>query len=82
MTTNHPSVCALNLYPCQNHGEYDMQSIWGRAKETLMTRIELENRVWLLANHEEKNELLNLGLTSKARYVKRVLELGKVYAHV
>lgn len=21
-----------------------------------MTRIELENRVWLLANHEEKNE--------------------------
>ena len=62
-----------------------------------MTRIELENRVWLLANHEEKNELLDLGLTSKARYVKRVLELGltskaryvkrvlelgKVYAHV
>ena len=43
-----------------------------------MTRIELENRVWLLANHEEKNELLDLGLTSKARYVKRVLELGKV----
>jgi len=39
-----------------------------------MTRIELENRVWLLANHEEKNELLDL--------VKRVLELGKVYAHV
>lgn len=35
-----------------------------------------------LANHEEKNELLDLGLTSKARYVKRVLELGKVYAHV
>ena len=34
-----------------------------------MTRIELENRVWLLANHEEKNELLDLGLTSKARYV-------------
>ncbi|VPO67789.1 Uncharacterised protein [Streptococcus pneumoniae] len=32
-----------------------------------MTRIELENRVWLLANNEEKNELL---------------ELGKVYAHV
>ena len=31
-----------------------------------MTRIELENRVWL----------------SAARYVKRVLELGKVYAHV
>ncbi|VKN73391.1 Uncharacterised protein [Streptococcus pneumoniae] len=27
-----------------------------------MTRIELENRVWLLANHEEKNELLDLGL--------------------
>lgn len=25
-----------------------------------MTRIELENRVWLLANHEEKNELLDL----------------------
>ena len=47
-----------------------------------MTRIELENRVWLLANHEEKNELLDLGLTSKAGYVKRVLELGKVYAHV
>lgn len=47
-----------------------------------MTRIELENRVWLLANHEEKNELLDLGLTYKARYVKRVLELGKVYAHV
>ena len=47
-----------------------------------MTKIELENRVWLLANHEEKNELLDLGLTSKARYVKRVLELGKVYAHV
>lgn len=37
-----------------------------------MTRIELENRVWLLANHEEKNELLDLGLTSKARYVKRI----------
>lgn len=35
-----------------------------------MTRIELENRVWLLANHEEKSELLDLGLTSKARYVK------------
>ena len=34
-----------------------------------MNRIELENRVWL-------------GLTSKVRYVKRVLELGKVYAHV
>ena len=48
----------------------------------MMTRIELENRVWLLATHEEKNELLDLGLTSKARYVKRVLELGKVYAHV
>ena len=47
-----------------------------------MTRIELENRVRLLANHEEKNELLDLGLTSKARYAKRVLELGKVYAHV
>ena len=47
-----------------------------------MTRIELENRVWLLANQEEKNELLDLGLTAKARYVKRVLELGKVYAHV
>ena len=47
-----------------------------------MTRIELKNRVWLLANHEEKNELLGLGLTSKARYVKRVLGLGKVYAHV
>lgn len=47
-----------------------------------MTRIELENRVWLLANQEEKNELLDLGLTSKARCVKRVLELGKVYAHV
>ncbi len=46
-----------------------------------MTRVELENRVWLLANHE-KNELLDLGLESKARYVKRVLELGKVYAHV
>ena len=46
-----------------------------------MTRIELENRVWLLANHEEKR-VLELGLTSKARYVKRVLELGKVYAHV
>ena len=43
-----------------------------------MTRIELENRVWLLANHEEKNELLDLGLTSKARYAKRVLELGNV----
>ena len=51
---------------------------WSR----MMTRIELENRVWLLASHEEKNELLDLGLTSKARYVKRVLELGKVYAHV
>lgn len=47
-----------------------------------MTRIELKNRVWLLANHEEKNELLDFGLTSKAGYVKRVLELGKVYAHV
>ncbi|APD21990.1 hypothetical protein IPP16_00021 [Streptococcus phage IPP16] len=47
-----------------------------------MTKIELENRVWLLASHEEKNELLDLGLTSKTRYVKRVLELGKVYAHV
>lgn len=46
-----------------------------------MTRIELGNRVWLLANHEE-SELLDLGLTSKARYVKRVLELVKVYAHV
>ena len=46
-----------------------------------MNRIELENRVWLLANNEEKNELLDLG-TSKVRYVKRVLELGKVYAHV
>lgn len=32
-----------------------------------MTRIEIENRVWLLASHEEKNELL---------------DLGKVYAHV
>ena len=42
-----------------------------------MTRIELENRVWLLANHEEKNELLDLGLTSKARYVKRVLNLER-----
>ncbi|SNL89455.1 Uncharacterised protein [Streptococcus pneumoniae] len=28
-----------------------------------MTKIEIENRVWLLANHEEKNELLDLGLT-------------------
>lgn len=44
-----------------------MQIVWDRAKETIMTKIELENRVWLLANHEEKNELL---------------ELGKVYAHV
>ena len=25
-----------------------------------MTRIELENRVWLLANHEEKTNCLNL----------------------
>ena len=32
-----------------------------------MTEIELENRVWLLASREEKNELL---------------DLGKVYAHV
>lgn len=32
-----------------------------------MTKIEIENRVRLLANHEEKNELL---------------DLGKVYAHV
>ncbi|CEX74422.1 Uncharacterised protein [Streptococcus pneumoniae] len=32
-----------------------------------MTKIEIENRVWLLANHEEKNELL---------------DLGKVYSHV
>lgn len=47
-----------------------------------MTKIEIENRVWLLANYEEKNELLDLGLKSKARYVKRILELGKVYAHV
>ena len=47
-----------------------------------MNRIELENRVWLLADNEEKNELLDLGLTSKVLYVKRVLELGKVYAHV
>nr|DAW50655.1 MAG TPA: hypothetical protein [Caudoviricetes sp.] len=31
---------------------------------------------------KKKNELLDLGLTSKAGYVKRVLELGKVYAHV
>lgn len=47
-----------------------------------MTRIEIENRVLFLANHEEKSELLDLRLTSKARYVKRVLELGKVYSHV
>ena len=47
-----------------------------------MTRIEIENRVWLLANHEEKNEVLDLGLKSQARYVNLVLELGKVYAHV
>ena len=47
-----------------------------------MTRIELENRVWLWPIMKKKNELLDLGLTSKARYVKRVLELGKVYAHV
>ena len=33
-----------------------------------MTRIELENRVWLLANHEEKNELLDLGLTSNMKF--------------
>ena len=47
-----------------------------------MTRIELENRVWLLANHEEKKRIAGSRLTSKAGYVKRVLELGKVYAHV
>ena len=35
-----------------------------------MTKIEIENRVWLLASHEEKNELLDLGLASKTRYVK------------
>ena len=34
-----------------------MQGIWDRAKETLMTRIELENRVWLSANHEEKKRI-------------------------
>ena len=47
-----------------------------------MNRIEIAKSVWILANNEEKNELLDLGLTSKVRYVKRVLELGKVYAHV
>ena len=31
-------------------------------------------------NAETGNE--DFGLTSKVRYVKRVLELGKVYAHV
>ncbi len=42
-----------------------------------MTKIEIENRVWLLANHEEKNELLDLGLTSKARYVNESWSLGR-----
>ena len=38
-----------------------MQSIWDRAKETLMTRIELKNRVWLLANREEKKRIAGSG---------------------
>ena len=70
----------------------------GKSVDEAMTRLEIklkdeeveqeddQNWTWkpcvAFGQSWRKNELLDLGLTSKARYVKRVLELGKVYAHV
>lgn len=39
-----------------------------------------ETMVWLMANQDEKEKLLDTGLVDKAGYIRLVRELGHKYA--